>query len=107
MHEIGHALGFMHPGTHARQDPTGNFNTIVMLENYENATPAIMEPSQYGFEELYIANERRPIDIANLGISTQERAVLGMLNANREARGRLRNIAAILGISHLFLRKNK
>ncbi|WP_175804670.1 matrixin family metalloprotease [Burkholderia ambifaria] len=107
MHEIGHALGFMHPGTHERRDPEGSLNTIVMLESYPTPSPAIMEPSQYGFEELYTANENRPIGISNLGISRQERSVLDTLRADRQATGHIRNLVASLAIGRLFLRRSK
>ncbi|MEB2558820.1 matrixin family metalloprotease [Burkholderia cenocepacia] len=87
MHEIGHALGFLHPGQFiARGTPTA----VEMLPNYPNPTPAIMDPSEAGFDELYLANNERPISIANLGISVQERAVLNTLRSNHQARGRER-----------------
>lgn len=107
MHEIGHALGFMHPGVLMRQDISGNPNAIIMLENYSSPSPAIMEPSQYGFEELYEANERRPISVVNLGISTQERAVLSALNANRVQTGRLTNMVATLAIVRSLFHRGK
>ncbi|WP_175804724.1 matrixin family metalloprotease [Burkholderia ambifaria] len=96
MHEIGHALGFLHPGQFMVTGPHGRVSTVEMLPNYPNPTPAIMDPSQHGFQELWEANDPRPISIANLGISAQERAVLNILRTNRQARGRERIVVPAL-----------
>jgi len=78
-HEIGHALGFMHPRT-AMTQPIPTCGRLFQSANrYVNSSAAIMTPDFESYSNYLYTSLGRLITINDIGISPQEIAASGHL----------------------------